>query len=44
VVAGVIAILLVKSAVFVLLFSVKGLLIAAAIAVVFVLFRGPRDT
>lgn len=42
--AGVIAILLVKSAVFVLLFSVKGILIAAAIVVAFVLLRGPKDT
>ncbi len=42
--AGVIAILLVKSAVFVLLFSIKGLLVVAGIAIAFVLLRGPKDT
>jgi hypothetical protein len=42
-VAGVIAIVLVKSAVFVLLLSAKGLVLAAAAFVLYVFLRGPRD-
>ena len=40
---GVVAILLVKSAVFVLLTSFKGLIVLAAVASLYLFLRGPRD-